>query len=1119
VDVSNPAIKELFFGALDRESPEEVVAYLDEACLEDRELRSRIEHLLRLHHGGGNFLGGASPTEATIDFPPIAERVGTIIGPYKLLEQIGEGGFGVVFMAEQTSPVRRKVALKIIKPGMDTKQVIARFEAERQALALMDHPNIARVFDADATESGRPYFVMELVRGVPITEYCDLKKLTPSKRLKLFVDVCRAVHHAHQKGIIHRDLKPSNVMVTMHDDRPVPKIIDFGVSKAISCQLTEKTLFTAYGQMIGTPMYMSPEQAQLSGLDVDTRSDVYSLGVLLYELMAGATPFDEATFKQVGFDEMRRMIREDEPLPPSAFVCTLKGEFLTTLADLRTVDPGKLSPCLRGEVDWIVMKALEKDRNRRYDSANSLAEDIERYLNDEPVQACPPSALYRFRKFARRNRAALAMASIVGSALLLSVAGLAVSTILISREQRTTANALHAETRAKGDLEQTLKRERRDSYFHRITLAHRELSVDDLGRALELLDECPKDLRQWEWNYLMRLCRIDPLVVRGKAQIVCVAFSPDGERLASAGGDGAIKIWDSKTGNLTQTLDTGSEFVVSVVYHPNGKRLATVGTDQQAKVWDLATGRELFVRPCHAVHTNGAGQSVAFSPDGRLLAAGTEGAANVWEWEKDQLLHSFPGHEKHGISVAFTRKGRLASGSWGGIVRLWDAEAGGKPLGRFPESPKARQPVGAMAFSKDGRWLATASYGRRVEIWDTAKGKLLHTLQHSGLVFCVALSPDGRRLASAGEDKTVRIWDATTGREVLGLRGHTGACGSVAFSPDGRRLASASLDGTIRVWDATPLQGDEGQEALTFTKHSDEIWSVAVSPDGLRVVSAGFNGFAKVWDAETQRVNIDFKGHRQVVFCVAWQPNGQQIASAGRDGTLFSVKVWDAQTGKVAYTIPGGQEFFAAAFSPDGRRLVTGSADRTVQVWDAETGHEVATLGAHERLIRGVAISRDGRRLASLGGDGVVNLWDATQLDMKQDPLTTIGGRVPGPSMNVAISPDGRRVAMGGEDNTVKILDVESGLPLQTLRGHSGDIYTVAFSPDEDGRWVASAGEDSAVKVWDSHTGKLVRSFRGHTGLVSSLTFSLDGRSVVSGSRDHTVKFWDVPPLEAMPNP
>ena len=315
---TTPEAKEVFLSALECTSPEDLTRYLDEACRGDATLRERVEKLLLARRQAGSFLGGGrmSATEELA----IPESPGTVIGPYKLLQQIGEGGMGVVFMAKQAQPLQRTVAMKIIKPGMDTRQVIARFEAERQALAMMDHPNIARVFDAGTTESGRPYFVMELVKGVPITEYCDECNLTPRERLELFVSVCQAIQHAHQKGIIHRDLKPSNVMVTMHDDKPVPKVIDFGVSKAISHELTEKTLFTAYGQMIGTPMYMSPEQAQLSGLDVDTRSDIYSLGVLLYELVTGATPFDEATLKRADFDEMRRMIREEEPLQPSTRV-------------------------------------------------------------------------------------------------------------------------------------------------------------------------------------------------------------------------------------------------------------------------------------------------------------------------------------------------------------------------------------------------------------------------------------------------------------------------------------------------------------------------------------------------------------------------------------------------------------------------------------------------------------------------------------------------------------------------------------------------------------------------------------------------------------------------------
>jgi serine/threonine protein kinase/tetratricopeptide (TPR) repeat protein len=417
MNATSPKARDIFLAAIKLPAAE-WGPYLDQACGDDQELRRRLVDLLSAHRDAGSFLSPEAPAFAkTIDCPadkpPVAEGPGATIGPYKLLEQIGEGGFGVVFMAEQTHPVRRKVALKVLKPGMDTKQVIARFEAERQALAIMDHPNIARVFDGGATPSGRSYFVMELVKGVPITEYCDQNHLTPRQRLELFVPVCQAVQHAHQKGIIHRDLKPTNVLVVVHDTTPVVKVIDFGVAKALGQELTEKTLFTGFAQMIGTPLYMSPEQAGQSGLDIDTRSDIYSLGVMLYELLTGTTPFDRERFKNASYEEIRRIIREEEPARPSNRISTLEARGGSTICERRQSDPRRLRRLFHGELDWIVMKALEKDRNRRYETANGLALDIQRYLADEPVQACPPSAIYRFRKFARRNRTVLAVAGVL----------------------------------------------------------------------------------------------------------------------------------------------------------------------------------------------------------------------------------------------------------------------------------------------------------------------------------------------------------------------------------------------------------------------------------------------------------------------------------------------------------------------------------------------------------------------------------------------------------------------------------------------------------------------------------------------------------------------------------
>src|SRR5437016_1472870 len=541
---------EVFTEAVQLPIPERA-AFLDRACPGDEDLRRRIEALLRSNERAGDFLEEAPTGSIGERRAKVAagEKPGDRVGRYKLLQEIGEGGCGVVFVAEQEEPIRRRVALKVIKPGMDTKSVIARFEAERQTLALMDHPNIAKIFDAGATESGHPYFAMELINGIKITEYCDANLLTTEDRLKLFVQVCQAVQHAHQKGIIHRDIKPSNILVTqITENTPLPVIIDFGIAKATTNQqLTDKTLFTAFEMLIGTPAYMSPEQAALASVDVDTRTDIYSLGVLLYELLAGSTPFDTGELLKSGLDEIRRVIREAEPVRPSTRLSKLTDADLTTVAQRRHSEAPKLIRAVRGDLDWIAMKALEKDRTRRYETANGMAADVKRYLNNEPVVARPPSSAYRFQKAIRRNKLVFGAATAVVAAL---VAGIAISTwktVQARKAQRETEAArnnerqlrMEAQAAEKKAQEQALAA-RRTAYSSDMNAVEHALKENNLGRARMFLNrQKPQsgelDLRDWEWRYLWSQARADDhdiFVVGTLWSAHPLSFSADGRMLA-----------------------------------------------------------------------------------------------------------------------------------------------------------------------------------------------------------------------------------------------------------------------------------------------------------------------------------------------------------------------------------------------------------------------------------------------------------------------------------------------------------------------------------------------------------------------------------------------------------
>ena len=752
----------LFLAALERPTPAERQAFLEQACGKDIALCARLQLLLEAHDRSRGILegreapwpGALGATVDAADGPPerrdyadFTARAGAILaGKYKLVEEIGEGGMGSVFMAQQTEPVKRAVAIKVIKAGMDSRAVLARFEAERQALAMMDHPNIAKVLDAGATDAGRPFFVMELVKGTPITRYCDEHKLTPRQRLELFVPVCQAIQHAHQKGIIHRDLKPTNGLVAMYDDRATPKVIDFGVAKAVGQSLTEKTLMTGYGALVGTPEYMSPEQATLNNLDIDTRSDVYSLGVLLYELLTGSTPLDKKSLEKAALLELLRIVREVEAPRPSTKLSAV--DTLPNVAANRGTEPAKLPKLMKGELDWLVMKALEKDRARRYETASALSRDIQRYLANEMVEARPPSVGYRASKFIRRHKGQMMAASLVLLALVCGIVGTTLG-LFEARRQETIAReetaekeramlaeadrvkerdaALKLKALALAEQKQTAAELQRSLYFSRIHLAHREIAANNIGKARDLLDRCPPELRDWEWRYLKRLAHTELLDLQHPAEVWSVAFSPDGQRLVSScsatNAASEVKLWDATSGEQLSTLSRHAKPVICTAISPDGKYLASASIDKVVRITDVSTGKELksWSLPAIAVQ-------IAFTPNGKSLATAL----------------SYP-------------DGRLM---------LWNPATG-----QETPMPFDMKVMGGIAFSPDGQRLAVVTApDNRLKVYDLASGAVGEVASpgHEGLIARVAFSADGQHLAGASSNR-ISIWDAKTGEEIQHL--------------------------------------------------------------------------------------------------------------------------------------------------------------------------------------------------------------------------------------------------------------------------------------------------------------------------------------------------------------
>jgi WD40 repeat protein/serine/threonine protein kinase len=1126
----------------------ERATFLDRECRNDPKLRARVELMLQGHLNAHKFLE-YFPDRLTEEQPAPPENAGVEqpcarIGPYKLLQKLGEGGCGLVYLAEQDHPVRRRVAIKVIKLGMDTRSVVARFEAERQALALMDHPNIAKVFDVGTAETGRPYFVMELVRGIRINQYCTENHLSTEARLNLFIQVCHAIQHAHQKGIIHRDIKPSNILVTLHDGVAVPKVIDFGIAKATCEQrLTDKTIFTAFEQFIGTPAYVSPEQAEMSGLDIDTRSDIYSLGVLLYELLTGNTPFDSKELLVSGLDAMRKTIREKEPIRPSTKLNQTvraeiaRGQSFSSEEQIRAAT-GKYS-AIHNDLDWIIMKCLEKDRRRRYETANGLGSDIQRHLNNEAVLARPPSPGYRLQKLFRRNKIAFTAATAIAVAV---VIGLGASTVMFIRErsarkgeqqQRFIAQAeqQRANAQAKKASDSELQ-SRRSLYANQVNLAGETLAEDDLSRTRELLArQIPatgdtNDLRGFEWRYLWQQSRSAELATLGQhdGAVHGVRFSPDGTLLASSEINGTVKLWESLTRKLIATFreetDRGPDWIdmamKALAFSPSGRQIA-VGVGNSIVLRDVFTHERIALANAHSKRVN----FLAFAAGGKILASGgDDGVVKLWD------LSSAVPREIVGLTVgfnitcvAFSMDGKtLAASSFRGPINRWDVSNPESPI----EMPLLGSATGhsswvmAVAFSPRTNMLVSAGTGGDLIAWDSATDPKAVTARKLSLprgsiamVNVLGFTPDGQTMISGGSDNNITLWDVSGRVQPLKLKGHEWGVFSIDVSPDGRMLASAGDDRKIKLWDIS-----EPWREKQKISHGEWMHAVAISPDA-KLIACLSQGRVSLWDAASEQLVAEDRTPRTNGTCLAFSPDSKIIAAESEgDGRIGLLKVPSLEPitkfpgRRPQFSVNGSELAYLRDSEPE-------TGDKNISIrWRNLKTQEERVWRTDWDWVRCLALSADGQHIA-VARSRSVRIWKVDSPDHHVDIEAKPGDEnLPDYGLwDLAFSPDGHWLASSSWDTRVRLWNLEKPNDvIQPFKAHSGAAWAVAFSPDN--RTLATGGNDATIKLWNLASLQQTATLRGHTGPVDGLAFSPDGSLLVSSSGDGTARLWRAPSFD-----